>query len=110
MNIRIETSIKGIDQKAWFPLAYLIYSYLQNHKNAGEVSIGKYAITFSKAIFFTSGKIAYEPYGIECRNGIVCYDGCGNFDYPRNNTLFIFLVNAFRQLKPGYYLKYNGPL
>lgn len=105
MNIRIETNIKGIEQKAWFPLSYLIWSYLENHKNVGEVSVGKYGITFSKAIFFTSGKISYEPYGIECRDGIVCYDGNGYFDYPRNNALFFRLVSALRQLKPGYYIK-----
>ena len=105
MGIRLEM-IKGVDPKAYFPLAYLVHSFLQNHNNVGTVNIGENSITFSKAVFFTVGKIIYEPYGLVCRNGIVYYEGNAGFNYP-HDRLFSFLVNAIHRLKPGYIAKYD---
>ena len=94
-----------IDKKAVFPLAHLIWSFLQNHHNIGDVCIWSDRIEFSKHIFFTVGKIMYEPYGLVCRNGIIYSEENNNFSYP-NDDLFTFLVNALLQLKEGYMIPF----
>lgn len=101
----MSTTIRGVDPKTYFPLAFLIHSFLKNHKTVGSIVIGKRDITFSKAVFFTVGRIDYEPYGLMCHDGIVYYEGNAEFNYPYKDKLFIFLVNAIRSLKPGYKVK-----
>lgn len=103
MDLRFSL-INGVDRKAVFPLSYLIHSYLQSHNNIGCIEIRRNEIGFTKGVLFTIGKISYAPYGLECRNGIVCYDESGNFKYPKDN-LFTFLVNAIMQLSPGHIVK-----
>lgn len=98
------SSVQKVDNRAYFPLAALIHSYLQNHSNVGTVEIGENEIRFSKGVFFTLGRISYAPYHIVCKNGVVCYDGNGIENTP-NDNLFVFLVNALRQLRPGYMIK-----
>lgn len=104
MDLLMSTAIRGADQSTWFPLAFLIHSFLQNHKIVGSIDIGKQDITFSKAVFFTVGRIDYEPYGLVCRDGIVYYEGSAKFNYP-NDMFFFRLVSAIRALKPGYLVK-----
>lgn len=104
MDLLFRSSVKSIDKKAVFPIAYLIHSFLQNHNNAGSATICPDKIEFCKGIFFTVGKVSLSPYGIECRNGTIYYDGLGNFQYPHDN-LFTWLVNALMQLKPGLLAK-----
>lgn len=96
--------IDKVDNKAIFPLARLIHSYLQAHHNVGTITIDKDRIEFSKAIFFKVGEIHYEPYGFECRNKIVYINGPHSEEYPHDN-LFTILVNAIHQLKRGYVIK-----
>ncbi len=103
MNIRLSL-VKQIDNRAWFPLAVLIHSYLQNHSNVGAVEICENEIRFTKGVFFTLGRINYAPYQIVCRNGVIYYDGTGIQNVPKDD-LFVFLVNALRQLRPGYMVK-----
>lgn len=103
MNIRLSL-VKQIDNRALFPLAALIHSYLQNHSNVGTVEICEKEIQFTKGVFFTLGHIDYTPYQIVCRNGIIYYEGTGIQNVPKDN-LFVFLVNALRQLRPGYMVK-----
>lgn len=105
MEIRFLYPVKGVDPKAIFPLSYLIHSFLQNHNNVGAIVIGGKDITFSRAFFFTAGRIDYEPYGLKCRDGIVYFEGSAKFNYPKNDDLFTFLVNAILKLKPGYMIK-----
>ena len=93
MNIRLSL-VKQIDNRAWFPLAALIHSYLQCENE----------IRFTKGVFFTLGRINYAPYQIVCRNGVIYYDGTGILNVPKDD-LFVFLVNALRQLRPGYMVK-----
>lgn len=104
MNIRLSL-VKGIDKRALFPLAALIHSYLQNHSNTGTVEICRDEIRFTKGVFFTVGKINYAPYQIICKNDVIYYEGTGITNAPKDN-LFIFLVNALHQLRPGYIAKY----
>lgn len=96
--------IKGVDRKAVFPIAYLIHSYLRSHKSPGSATICRDEINFAKAVFFTTGRVSYAPYGLQCINGIVQYDGNSSFQYPHDD-LFTFLVNAIIQLKPGFLIK-----
>ncbi len=103
MNIRLSL-VKQIDNRAWFPLAALIHSYLQNHSNVGTVEIGDDEIRFTKGIFFTVGRIKYAPYRIVCRDWVIYYEGTGIQNAPKDD-LFVFLVNALRQLRPGYMIK-----
>lgn len=103
MNIRLSL-VKRIEPCAWFPLAALIHSYLQNHSNVGAVEICENEIRFTKGVFFTMGRISYVPYQIACRNGVIYYDGAGVQNVP-DDFLFTFLVNALRQLRPGYMVK-----
>lgn len=91
--------ITGVDKKAIFPLAYLIHSYVQNHRNVGCTEICANDISFTKGIVFTIGRISYVPYGLECRNGIIFYDGSMDFSYPKD-SLFTYLVNALAELSP----------
>ena len=44
------------------------------------------------------------PYQIVCRNGVIYYEGAGIQNVPKDD-LFVFLVNALRQLRPGYMIK-----
>lgn len=103
MNIRL-SSVKKIDGRALFPLAALIQSYLQNHQNVGTIEICKNEIRFTKGVFFTVGRIDYIPYQITCRNEVIYYEGTETVNAVRDN-LFVFLVNALRQLQPGYIIK-----
>lgn len=103
MNIRLSL-VKQIDNRAWFPLATLIHSYLQNHSNIGAIEICENEIRFTKGVFFTLGRINYTPYQIVCKNGIIYYEGTGIQNIPKDD-LFVFLVNALRQLRPGYMVK-----
>ena len=82
MNIRLSL-IKQIDSRAWFPLAALIHSYLQNHHNVGAVEICENEIRFTKGVFFTLGRINYTPYQIVCRNGVIYYEGAGIQNVPK---------------------------
>ena len=50
MNIRLSL-VKEIDRQAYFPLAALIHSYLQNHSNVGAVEICTNEIRFTKGVF-----------------------------------------------------------
>lgn len=103
MNIRYSL-IDNVEPNAVLPLAYLIWSYLVAHSNVGCIEIEKTQVRFTKGVFFTTGKIQYAPYGLYCRNGVVCYDGEQPVDKP-NDQLFILLVNAIFQLKKGYVVK-----
>ncbi len=103
MYIRLSL-VNKIDNRAWFPLAALIHSYLQNHPYVGSVEISENQIRFTKGIFFTLGCINYAPHQIVCRNGVIYYEGTGILNKPQDD-LFIFLVNALRQLRPGYMVK-----
>lgn len=103
MNIRLSL-VKQIDNRAWFPLAALIHSYLQNHSNIGAVEICKNEIRFTKGVFFTIGRIEYAPYQIVCKDGVIYYNGTG-FQYASKDDLFFFLMSALRQLRPGYMIK-----
>ncbi len=100
MKIRYSL-IDNVDGKAVMPLAYLIWSYLSNHSNIGCIEIEKTQIRFTKGVFFTVGKILYEPYGLVCRNGIVYFEG-GELPEMPKDQLFVILVNALFQLKKGY--------
>lgn len=100
MKIRYSL-IDNVDGKAVTPLAYLIWSYLSNHSNIGCIEIEKTQIRFTKGVFFTVGKIQYEPYGLVCRNGIVYFEG-GELPAMPKDQLFVILVNALFQLKKGY--------
>ena len=73
MKIRYSL-IDNVDGKAVMPLAYLIWSYLSNHSNIGCIEIEKTQIRFTKGVFFTVGKILYDPYGFVCRYVIVYFD------------------------------------
>lgn len=75
-------------------------SYLQSHNNVGGIDIGKDAIYFKKAIFFTTGKILYAPYNLVCRNGGIYYDGDRIYDFPKND-LSILILNCLINLRPG---------
>jgi hypothetical protein len=103
MNLRLSL-VKQIDNRAWLPLAALIHSYLQNHSNVGAIVICENEIRFTKGVFFTLGRIDYTPYQIVCKNGIIYYEGTGILNVPKDD-LFVFLVNALRQLRPGYMVK-----
>lgn len=103
MNIRLSL-VKEIDRRAYFPLAALIHSYLQNHSNVGAVEICTNEIRFTKGVFFTVGRIDYAPYQIVCRNNVIYYEGEG-IQYASRDDLLLFLVNALHQLKPGYMFK-----
>lgn len=103
MNIRL-ILVKQIDHSAWLPLATLIHSYLQHHPYVGAVEICESKIRFTKGFFFTLGQIDYAPYQIVCKNGVIFYEGTGIHNSPKDDLLF-FLVNALRQLRPGYMIK-----
>lgn len=103
MDIRF-SSIKGVDPKAYFPLAALIRSFLSNHNNVGTINMESDKINFTKGIFFSVGKVSYAPYGLSCRNGIIYFDG-ENIPHCERDNLFTYLVNAIHQLKPGYIVK-----
>lgn len=103
MNIRLSL-VKQIDNRACFPLAVLIHSYLQNHSNVGTVEICDNEIRFTKGVFFTVGRINYAPYHIVCRDWVIYYDGPGIQNVPKD-SLFTSLVNALHQLRRGYMLK-----
>lgn len=103
MDIRFST-IKGVDPKAYFPLAALIRSFLSNHSKVGTINIETDKINFNKGVFFSVGKVSYAPYGLSCRDGIIYFNG-ENIPQCERDNLFIFLVNAIRQLKPGYIVK-----
>lgn len=102
MNLRLSL-VKKIDGRALFPLAALIHSYLQNH-SVGTIEICENEIRFTKGVFFTVGRVNYTPYQITCRNGVIYYDGTETVNVVKDD-LFIFLVNALRQLQPGYIVK-----
>ena len=103
MDLRLN-GVNSIDRKAVFPVAFLIHSFLQNHNNVGCVEVCENEIAFTKAVFFKVGKILYVPYGLECCNKIIYYDGSGNFTYP-HDKLFNFLVNALMSITPGHLAK-----
>lgn len=97
-------AINTVDPKAYFPLASLIRSFLTNHKNVGTIYIERDKISFSKGVFFSVGKIYYEPYGLYYQNGTVYFNG-ENIPQCERDSLFTYLVNAIHQLKPGYVVK-----
>ena len=102
MNLLFGYSVKSIDKKAVFPVSYLIYSFLQNHRNVGDATIYANEIKFSKGVFFSVGNVSFSPYGLVCRDKTLYYDGMANFQYPQNDKLFTQLVNGLMNLKPGY--------
>ena len=97
-------SIKSIDKRAVFPIAYLIHSFVQTHRNTGSAEVCENEILFCKAYFFTIGKVSYSPYGLSCVNGVICFDSSCKFNYPQDN-LFTYLVNALMRMRPGYMVK-----
>lgn len=103
MDIRLQ-SIRGIDPTAYYPLIALIQSFLKTHHNVGTINIGRDEICFNKGIFFSVGKISYIPYGLYHKNGIVCFKGANTLECVKDN-LYISLINALHQLKPGYVIK-----
>lgn len=103
MNIRLSL-VNKIDGRAVLPLATLIHSYIQGHPNVGSIEICPNEIRFTKGIFFTVGRIDYTPYQIECRNGVVYYEGTQAPNAVKDN-LFILLVNVLHQLTPGHMAK-----
>lgn len=103
MDIRF-SSIKNVDSTAYFPLASLIWSFLKNHQNVGTINIERDRISFNKGIFFSVGKINYEPYGLYCQNDTIYFNG-EHVPSCEKDSLFKALVNAIYQLKPGYIVK-----
>lgn len=94
-----------VGKNAVFPIAYLIWSYLQTNHNLGCVEIHRDKILFTKHVFFTVGKISYEPYGLVCKDNVIYCDGKNNFPHPHDG-LFTFLVNALLQLRDGYMIPF----
>lgn len=100
MDIRFSL-IEAVEPKAVWPLARLIHSFLQTHNNVGCIEIGRNEISFTKGFFFSVGKVSYEPYELENRNGTIVFKGSTSPAYTKDD-LFVILVNAIRQLKKGY--------
>lgn len=96
--------IDKVDSKAIFPLARIIHSYLQTHSNFGTITIDCDKVEFTKAYFFKVGEIHYAPYGLECKDKVIYFNGLRPEKYPQDN-LFTLLVNAIHQLKRGYVIK-----
>lgn len=97
-------SVKGVDPKAYLPLASLIRSFLENHQRVGSIEICRDCISFNKAYFFTVGKISYLPYGLIYRDGFIYYEG-DSIPNCVNDNLLTYLVNAIASLRPGYVVK-----
>ena len=103
MDIRLSL-VNKIDGSALHPLTFLIHSFLQNHPNVGTVEICREEICFTKGIFFTVGRIDYAPYQIVCRDGVVRYDGSEKITTAKDD-LYVCLINALYQLRPGCVVK-----
>ena len=103
MDIRLQ-SIKGIEQAAYDPLIAIIQSFLKTHPNVKTINIGRDEISFFKGIFSSISRISYAPYGLYYKNDKVCFDGPSTLPYVKDN-LYIDLINAFYNLKPGYIIK-----